>query len=263
MDKKNLEPAERNPVELRRTAYKLVGVMLIGAIAVLSAYIIKSRAQAKENKGRPPITSKVTRNFAAKTQDDKLVGLYDLEGKVWFAVPICVSQLDENKHALAMMKEITAKYAGNDDLRFVAVSVEGVDQGVQPEDLKKAMTALGIDDPRWWFLTTGETKKQRGYLKDQLRLGLVTERPEGDPAGKLKFPSQIALIDRNMHIRQRYDFREAREFEIKAEKELVKRPELKDEKGFDLVLYAVAELKKTLYANVEFVLNETQTGSKK
>jgi hypothetical protein len=64
-----------------------------------------------------------------------------------------------------------------------------------------------------------------------------------------------------MHIRHRYDFKEAREFEIKAEKELIKRPELKDEKGFDLVLNAVDELKKTLYANIEFVLNETKTGS--
>ncbi|MEJ6572801.1 MAG: hypothetical protein QNL01_15870 [Akkermansiaceae bacterium] len=258
----DLEPAERNPAELRRTAFILVGIMLIGAIAVLSAYIIKTKEQNEVNVGRPPITSKITRNFAAKNQDDKLVAIYDLEGKVWFAVPICVSQLDENKHALAMMKEITAHYIGNENVRFVAVSIEGVDQGVKPEDMKRAMVELGIDDPRWWFLTTGDTNRQRGYIKDQLRIGLVSPRNEGDAAGKWKFPSQIALIDREMHIRQRYDFKEAREFEIKAEKALEERPELKDEKGFDLVLNAVDELKKTLYANIEFVLSETKTGSK-
>jgi len=259
---KNLEPAERNPAALRSTALKLVGVMIIGAIAVLSAYFIKSKELAEENIGRPPITAKISRNFAAKNQDDKLVALYDLEGKVWFAVPICISQLDENKHALAMMKEITEHYKGSDEFRFVAVSIEGADLGVKPEGLKKAMAELGIDDPRWWFLTTGDTDKQRGYIKDQLRLGLVSERADGDPAGKWKFPSQIALIDRRMHIRQRYDFKEAREYEIKAEKELEKRPELMDEKGFDMVLKAVTELKKTLYANTEFVLNETKLGSK-
>jgi cytochrome oxidase Cu insertion factor (SCO1/SenC/PrrC family) len=257
----DLEPAERNPAELRRTAFKLVIIMIIGAVVVLSAYLVKSKQKAEANKGRPPITSKISRNFAAKNQDDKLVAIYDLEGKVWFAVPVCVAQLDENKHALAMMKEITAHYQGNDEIRFVAISIEGVDQGVNPEDLKRAMKELGIDDPRWWFLTTGDTKKQRGYLKDQLRLGLVSDRPEGDSAGKWKFPSQIALIDRGMHIRQRYDFREAREYEIKAAKELEKRPEVKDEKGFDAVMHAVDELKKTLYTNTEFILNETQTGS--
>ena len=164
----DLEPAERNPAELRRTAFKLVIIMIIGAVVVLSAYLVKSKQKAEANKGRPPITSKISRNFAAKNQDDKLVAIYDLEGKVWFAVPICVAQLDENKHALAMMKEITAHYQGNDEIRFVAISIEGVDQGVNPEDLKRAMKELGIDDPRWWFLTTGDTKKQRGYLKDQL-----------------------------------------------------------------------------------------------
>ena len=69
------------------TALILVGIMLIGAIAVLSAYVIKTKEQAKVNEGRPPITSKITRNFAAKNQDNKLVAIYDLEGKVWFAVP--------------------------------------------------------------------------------------------------------------------------------------------------------------------------------
>ncbi len=259
----DLEPAERNPAELRRTALILVTIMIIGAIAVLSAYFVKSRELAEENIGRPPITSKISRNFAAKNQDDKLVALYDLEGKVWFAVPVCISQLDENKHALAMMKEVTEHYKESDEVRFVAVSIEGVDLGVKPEGLKKAMEQLGIDDPRWWFLTTGDTNKQRGYIKDQLRLGLVSERADGDPAGKWKFPSQIALIDRRMHIRQRYDFKEAREYEIKAEKELEKRPELKDEKGFNTILQAVAELRKTLYENTEFVLNETKLGSKK
>jgi len=258
----DLEPADRNPAALRRTAYKLVVVMIIGAVVVLSAYFIKSKQKAEANRGRPPITSKISRNFAAKNQDDKLVALYDLEGKVWFAVPICVGQLGENKHALEMMKEISAHYQDNDEIRFVAISIEGVDQGVKPEDLKQAMAQLGIDDPRWWFLTTGDTNRQRGYLKDQLRLGLVTERKAGDPAGKWKFPSQIGLIDRGMHIRQRFDFREAREYEIKAAEELKKRPKLIDEKGFDTVLNAVDELKKTLYANTEFILNETKTGSK-
>ena len=69
-------------------------------------------------------------------------------------------------------------------MRFVAFSINGVDEGTKPEDLKRAMSQLGIDDQRWWFLTTGDTKKQRGYIKDQLRLGLVSERSAGDQAGK-------------------------------------------------------------------------------
>ena len=259
----DMEPAERNPAELRRTAFKLVAIMIIGAVVVLTAYSIKSKEKAEANKGRPPITSKISRNFAAKNQDDQLVATYDLKGKVWFVVPVCVDQLGENKHAWEMMKEIAARYEGNDDLRFVAISIEGVDQDVEPDDLKRAMKELGIEDKRWWFLTTGETGKQRGYIKDQLRLGLVSERPQGDEAGKWEFPSQIALIDRGMHIRQRYDFREAAEFESAARDLLKEKPELKDLERFKAALNAVDELKKTLYANIDFVLSETKTGSQK
>ena len=258
----DMEPAERNPAELRRTAFKLVGIMVIGAVVVLSAYFAKSKKKAEENEGRPPITTKISRNFAAKNQEGKLVATYDLEGKVWFAIPVCVKQLDENKHAIAMMKEITEHYEGNDNLRFVAFSINGVDQGTNPEDLKRAMEQLGIDDQRWWFLTTGDTKKQRGYIKDQLRLGLVSERSSGDPAGKWTFPSQIALIDRGMHIRQRYDFREAEQFEDAARELLKEKPELKDVEKFGSALHAVDELKKTLYTNTDFVLSETKTGSR-
>ena len=258
----DMEPAERNPAELRRTAFKLVGIMVIGAVVVLSAYFAKSKKKAEENEGRPPITTKISRNFAAKNQEGKLVATYDLEGKVWFAIPVCVKQLDENKHAIAMMKEITEHYEGNDNLRFVAFSINGVDQGTNPEDLKHAMEQLGIDDQRWWFLTTGDTKKQRGYIKDQLRLGLVSERSSGDPAGKWTFPSQIALIDRGMHIRQRYDFREAEQFEDAARELLKEKPELKDVEKFGSALHAVDELKKTLYTNTDFVLSETKTGSR-
>ena len=258
----DMEPAERNPAELRRTAFKLVGIMVIGAVVVLSAYFAKSKQKAEENEGRPPITTKISRNFAAKNQEGKLVATYDLEGKVWFAIPVCVKQLDENKHAIAMMKEITEHYEGNDNLRFVAFSINGVDQGTNPEDLKRAMGQLGIDDQRWWFLTTGDTKKQRGYIKDQLRLGLVSDRSSEDPAGKWTFPSQIALIDRGMHIRQRYDFREAEQFEGAARELLKEKPELKDVEKFGSALHAVDELKKTLYTNTDFVLSETKTGSR-
>ncbi|MGB2403300.1 MAG: SCO family protein, partial [Akkermansiaceae bacterium] len=220
----NMEPAEKNPAELRRTAFKLVGIMVIGAVVVLTAYFAKSKQKAEANEGRPPITTKISRNFAAKNHEGKLVATYDLKGKVWFAVPVCVSQLDENKHALAMMREVANHYKGDDNVRFVAFSINGVDQGVEPEDLKRAMDQLDINDDRWWFLTTGNTKKQRGYIKDQLRLGIVSERAGEDRAGKWKFPSQMALIDREMHIRQRYDFREADQFEQAARELLEEKP---------------------------------------
>lgn len=274
----DLEPAERNPAELRRTAWKLVLVMVLGAAGILAAYKIKQTQKAKENEGRPPIVTKISKKLKAQDQHGKLFNMFDLEGKVWFAVPVCVSQLDENEHALAMMKELEKHYRDREDVHFVLISVDGVDQGVGTEQLAEAAQKLGMTGPRTWWLTTGETDKQRGFLKDQMRLGLVTKPgigirfwfpsafsnldPKFNDMGKYSFPSLVALIDREMHLRQRYDFGEAHDYEARAEAELKKRPEVKDEEGFDKVLHAVDELKKTLYTNAKFVLEETQTGSK-
>ena len=234
--------------------------MIFGAAFVLYAYVQSSKDKLDPN--RPPIVTKISKKLKAQDQHGKLFNMFDLEGKVWFAVPVCVSQLEENKYALDMMHEIQKHYADNENVHFVFISVEGVDQGVGPEELAGAAQELGLTGDRVWWLTTGETKKQRGFIKDVLRLGLVTEREPGDPAGKWKFPSQIALIDRDMHLRQRYDFREAYEVQKQAELEVEKNPQLKDEKNIELYLQAGPKLKEKLYANAEYVLAETSTGVK-
>ncbi len=255
-----LEPAERNPAELRRTAFILVGIMIFGAAFVLYAYVQSS--QEKRDPDRPPIVTKISKKLKAQNQDGELFNMFHLLGEVWFVVPVSVTQLQENKYALEMMKVLETRYAENENVHFVLVSVEGVDQGVGPEQLKKAAEELGMTGTRTSWLTTGETDKQRGFIKDVVRLGLVIQREPNDPAGKWKFPSQIALIDRDMHLRQRYDFKEASELQAQAELEVGNNPALKDEKYIDLYLNAYKLLEEKLYANTEYVLAEIKTGTK-
>ena len=255
-----LEPAERNPAELRRTAFILVGIMIFGAAFVLYAYVQSTKEKMDPN--RPPIVTKISKKLKAQHQHGKLFNMFKLEGKAWFAVPVSVSQLEENQHALKVMRELQEHYADNENVHFVLISVEGVDQGVGPEQLAKAAKELGMTGERTWWLTTGETDKQRGFIKDVLRLGIIAERDSGDPAGKWKFPSQLALIDRDMHLRQRYDFREAHEVQQKTEMEVEKNPDLKDEENIGLYLRAYPLLKEKLLANTEYVLAEIKTGTK-
>ena len=79
----DLEPAERNPAELRKTAWKLVLAMVLGAIGILTAYKIKESQKAEENPGRPPIVTKISKKLKAQNQHGKLFSMFDLEGKVW------------------------------------------------------------------------------------------------------------------------------------------------------------------------------------
>lgn len=262
----DLEPAERNPAELRKTALMLVAVMIVGAVGILAAYHIKSRAQAQENPDRPPLVAKLTYNFGAKNQDDKVVGIADLEGKVWLAALVAVGQPEQNKLAIDEMLKLAERYKDNADVRFVLLSVDSADHGVDPAQLAAEAERRGLKSPQWWLLASSNTEEQRGYIKDQLRLGLVSERLESDPErellGRWKFPSLIALIDRKRHLRQRYDFREALDAQEKVASEVEKNPELKKQKNVELYLRAVPLLREKMIANTDFVLAEEAPGTR-
>ena len=120
----DLEPAERNPAELRKTAWKLVLAMVLGAAGILAAYKIKEGQKAKENPGRPPIVTKISKKLKAQDQRGDLFNMFSLEGKVWFAVPVCVSQLNENQLALEMMKELQEHYAEDENVHLVLISID-------------------------------------------------------------------------------------------------------------------------------------------
>lgn len=254
----DLEPAERNPAELRRTAFILIAIMIVGSAFVLYSY---RKHEESQDPNRPPITAKITRNLASKNQRDEFASLSFLEGKVWFAAPFCVSQLDENKHAISMMKELDAHYKDRDDVHFVLVSIEGTDLGVTPKQLAEAEKQLGIDGSRWTLLTSNDTKKQRGYIKDQLRLGLVIERKGDELAqGKWKFPSQIALVDRELHLRQRYDFKEIYQAQEQTRKLVAEDESLKNNEKAKFLMDAMEHQKTKLIANTDYVLKETAPG---
>ena len=77
----DLEPAERDPVKLRKTAFILAAVMLVGGVLVMMDYLRTIRAQ--EQTGRPAFEGRLNKNFAAVGHDKKLVTIGELEGKVW------------------------------------------------------------------------------------------------------------------------------------------------------------------------------------
>ncbi|MGB0776276.1 MAG: hypothetical protein ACPGUY_10550, partial [Akkermansiaceae bacterium] len=205
------------------------------------------------------ILTKLTQNFAAKNQHDEFTSFSPLDGKIWFAAPICVSQLEENKHAITMMKEIDAHYSGRDDIHFVLISIDGEDHGVGPAQLAEAAKKLGLPDTRWTLLTSSNTDRQRGLIKDKLRLGLVLKRDKGDPAGKWKFPSEIALLDHERHLRGRYDFKETHEVAAEYKEKVKEHPELLKDKNIDAYIKATELLRETLYKHTDYVLNEAKS----
>lgn len=217
----NLEPAERNPAELRRTAIILLLMAVVGGFMVTWAYRIKT----SEDPDRPPIVSRLNRNLAALNQDKEGVDLGKLEGELWVATAVVLSDREAFSDTLAVLREVEGKYGPDQVGKIVCLTLDP--ENDRPDKLKAFADELGVSSDRWWFLAAGE-EPMRGYAKDHLRLGTVTEETR-DGKVVLEAPSVVAIVDQHRHLRGRYDFRQAREVAESAKKLLAEEPERADE----------------------------------
>lgn len=231
IDLQNLEPAERDPKKLRRTAFILILIMLIGGVLVNLAYQKWSKKQKTDDASakRPAVISRIEkgRDLRVLRQDGQQVGLLDLSGKVWLAVSVCASQPEDSARSVAVMKELVKRYQENDDVAFVALVI---DPG-KPEDLaallKGEADRLGAQLPKWWVAST-EPETLHKFIKNEFKTALYPHVEEG----KWKYDTSIMVIDRNRHLRHavipqkrggepyiaRFDFDQAGEWDDKGVK---------------------------------------------
>jgi cytochrome oxidase Cu insertion factor (SCO1/SenC/PrrC family) len=198
LDPKTLEPAIRDPRKLRRTAFILVAIMIIGGPAILYAYSKMAKKQAYDP--RPPIYGRLNENLAVVRQDGSAAGLLELDNCVWLACAVSVNQPDSWKRSREVMQRMQKKYAGNPEVRLVCITVDPEQE--TPAVLAKAAAEIGAELPTWWFAGAGAdfTQKDlfRKYLKDKFKLGVM---PSFD-AGKWAYNPKIMVVDRNRHLRQ-------------------------------------------------------------
>ena len=256
IDVSNLEPAERNPAQLRKTAFIILAVAFFGGAMIMAAYLVKTRGGTD----RPAIVNRLESNFAAVNQDGETVDLGQLEGGIWLVTVMALSQPEVSRDSLQLMREIEAQYSAAQVVKFVCFTVDPKND--TPEKLAAFAREQGVDSERWWFLAAGE-EPVRGYVKDHLLLGTVVDQRARD--GELTFPSLVGLIDQHRHLRGRYDFRQAREVAESAAKLLREEPERADEFYEDFgrrpeeFLDEREELKGLLEKAIDYILTEKLT----
>jgi len=254
IDVSTLEPAERDPAKLRKTALIIIAIAFTGAILVIWAYRIKTANQSD----RPPIVTRLKSNFGAINQDGTTVHIGQLEGGVWLTTAIALADKERSRDSLRVMKALAEKYSPEEVNKFVCFTIDPNND--TPEKLAEFAEAEGLTSDRWWFLAAGE-KPIRGYVKDKLLLGtVVDETKEG--VRTLKFPSIIGVIDQHRHLRGRFDFYQAREVAESAQKLLREEPERAEEflKDFgrrpEEFLDEEKELQGHLERAIDFILTE-------
>lgn len=248
----DLEPVERDPAKLRKTAFILTAVMLIGGVLVMADYLRTIRAQ--DATGRPAFEGRLNRNFAAVGHDKKLVTVGELEGKVWLATAVVLAQKDKTAENIAALQKAATHFKDRDDLHFVVFTADP--ETDQPERMAAFAAELGLEnDPRWWFAAAGE-EQMRGFLRTQLKLG-ATGFKEVEGGKVLMFPTVIRVVDRHRHLRGgRFDFGTALAVQEDARQMLKNDPERAAQLKAEEQTEAVQLLQDKLHERIDFILNE-------
>lgn len=193
----DLEPAVRDPKKLRRTAWFLVSVMLLGGFLVLKAYENWAAKQAADT--RPAIIHRIQkeRDLRLLRQDGKTADLFDLRGRVFVLNVLSLRDSGAASRSMAVMKRLSEQRADDKDFHLVTLVIDPIPAPELRDTLAKAAETHGIRLPQWW-LGANEPGTLHKFIKNELKAAVFPNEKDG----KWNYDPSIVLIDRNGHIRR-------------------------------------------------------------
>ena len=192
----DLEPAERDPKKLRRTALILVGIMVFGSIGVLIAYNRKAEKFAEDD--RPAFITRLRtdkHDFKLWRQDESEASLLDLAGDVFVIAPVVFEQPESWRETRRVLLDLKQRYGDRDDFHLVTITLDPENE--PPVELARHADELGAELPFWWLAGAREESVHK-YFKNVLQAGIMPERNDG----KWNYDTSIIVVDRDRHVRQ-------------------------------------------------------------
>lgn len=193
----DLEPAPRDPKKLRRTAWILVAIMVIGGFLILKAYEKVAADQASDTRPAKIHRIRKERDLRVIRQDGQTVDLFDLRGKVWAINVISLTNPEAGARSQAVMKRLAERRASSPDFQLVTLVVDPPPPDETRSRLTAAAESLNIKLPQWW-LGTNEAPTLHKFIKSELKANLFPHQENGT----WTFDTAIVLIDRGGHLRK-------------------------------------------------------------
>ena len=217
----SLEPAERNPAQLRKTGLAIAAIMMIGGLLVTVAYRMKLNAEERDR--RPHVVQRLTEVFFGRDQHNRAFSTDQLKGKVTFFTPISLGEEERMEQVLSLMVELSKKYSENENLRFVGFTIQGEKDG--PEELQGLLEKLGVAGDERWLFVQAEEDSVRGYIRHKIRVEF--EETISSLEGPVKrFRSTLVFIDENLHVLEpHFDLNAALEVQEDARRMLENDPD--------------------------------------
>lgn len=235
------EPAERDPVAIRRTVIILVILMLVGGFFIVFKYKQKMGEEYEEvKKGRPARSlGAIKTNFQVEGPDGKIYqdGFTFLENKVSLMTTISPELERESKILLEVLSQASERYS--DEERFQIVCISADPYSVTSADELKAFSVKNGGGEDWIYLTSKSDEFSK-YANKDLKLGDFTmKNPE---TGNRVFPDITRIVDYHTTLRGRQD-----DFYFVA------RSDAEKESGKSNLL---SEWQNYMYKNIDYILNE-------
>jgi hypothetical protein len=192
-----LEPAVRDPKKLRRTAWILVGIMIIGGGLILKAY--EKWAADKATDTRPAIIHQIRkeRDLRLLRQDGKTADLHDLRGSVFLINVISLRDPEPAIRSISVMKRLAAKRTKESGFRLVTLVLDPIPAEELAGTLAATAREQGMELPQWW-LGGNEPRTLHKFIKNELKAAVYPHESDG----RWNYDAAIVLIDRNGHIRR-------------------------------------------------------------
>lgn len=190
-----LEPVVPDPKKLRRTAWILVAIMIVGGFLILTAYEKRTKEGSRDD--RPSFVTQIsqTKDLTFMRQDGKVIDLMSLKGKVLVVQTLPQSQPDEM--TVAVMKRLAGKFSGNDDVVLVTLVIDpGPAEGLAGQ-LQAVAADLGAGLPQW-AVGSNEKKTLHKFIKNEFKANMLPH----EEGGKWVYDGSLVLIDRNRHVRR-------------------------------------------------------------
>lgn len=196
MDVKNLEPADRDPVKLRRTAYALVAFMVFGGFYMLNSYDKYQTSEAERDSSRPSYKHQV-KNFGFVGDEGKVRQVAELQGKVWVAFTVTKEMRKKSQATIDAAIWLAEQFQENPEKSptFV-VFVLDIDA-----DKASELAEILPDFPKnipIWRIAAGEGKTPvKEFLKNSMRFGIFPHLENGE----WLYDSNLLLLDQKAKVR--------------------------------------------------------------
>jgi cytochrome oxidase Cu insertion factor (SCO1/SenC/PrrC family) len=190
-----MEPVTPDPKKLRRTAWILVAIMIVGGILILKAY--EKRTQEGESDNRPSFVTQIAvqKDLTFIRQDGELEDLMSLKGKVLVVQSLPQSQPDAM--TTGVMKRLSKRFANSDDFALVTLMLDPGKPEELQDELEKLAAELGATLPQW-TVATNDRPTLHKFIKNEFKANMLPHEEEAE----WLYDGSLVLIDRNRHVRR-------------------------------------------------------------